>query len=416
MKRFTAPFKGPLAGLRVIEIGSDVSVAFGARLLSDLGAEVIKIEPLGGDALRKAPPFAANGESAFFAYLNRGKQIAVLDASTTAGWRLQCELSAKADLVIAEATRLKSPVGAGVDDSDWPQRPVTIAVSPHGLSGPDTERHASPFVLQHASGFAFHQASPVTNPESTPPVGCADWEGGLATGLVAAIAALWAIEGAGSVRPGPIIDLSHEDALTYLLVEPFGDWQSGVDVSARQRDPSKGLTIAGGLVWYLPCADGNIMVSPREDHQWQRWCEVMGHPEWTNDADLCGDRVVRTNRAARLQEKMAVWSVTQRTRDVVAAAQEARVACFPVSMPEDLIKNAQLHDRRFFSETQFEDGEQILMAGLPFRFVTQQGDELPRGNPVSAPAPGNDAGSVLAVLEKQNLDNWAGRSPSDKSL
>lgn len=411
MNRFTPPpFQGPLIGLKILEVGSDVAVAFGARLLSDLGAAVIKVEPPGGDALRKAPPLVEGGESAFFAYLNRGKNFVGIDAATPDGWSLQAEIAAQCDLVIGEAVALQG------DGSDWGPRPVTLAVSPHGISGPSTARVSSAFTLQHASGFAFHQASPVTDPEATPPVACADWEGGLANGLVVAIASLWAIDAAEGARPGPVVDLSHEDLLAYLLVEPFADWQAGMDVTQRRRDPAKGLTIAGGLVWYLPCADGAVMVSPREDHQWKRWCEVMGNPEWTHDASLCGDRVVRTNNAANLQALMAQWSVTQHNRDVVAAAQAARVACFPVSTPHDLLENTQLRERQFFSKIGFGNGMALPMPGLPFRFVPQKGEEMARGMEAVAPARAGDARALLDDLLRQDAYERRQRRAADGSL
>lgn len=405
MNRFIKSFKGPLADVRVVEIGSDAALAFGARLLADLGAEVIKVEPPQGDALRCAQPLTAGGESVLFAYLNYGKRIVQLDTDRSDGQALLDELLGKTDLVLAEGSQLARAEDGGATLRECAGRPVTVAVSPHGLWGPGTARHTSSFVLQHTSGFAFHQASPVTDPEATPPVSCADWEGDLAAGLMVAISSIWAIESAGAARPGPIVDMSREDALVYLLVEPFADWQAGADVSQRQRDPAKGLTIAGGLVWYLPCADGGVMVSPREDHQWQRWCEVMGLPAWTADASLCGDRVIRTNNAAKIQEKMADWSRTRSSKDVVAAAQSARVACFPVSTPRDLIENVQLRDRKFYSQLCFESGEAIPVAGLPFRFVTQQGEELARGSTVSAPTRGNSGDQVLAELNRREARN-----------
>ncbi|MCS0495678.1 CoA transferase [Ancylobacter sp. MQZ15Z-1] len=393
MNRFTPhPFRGPLAGLKVLELGSDISVAFGARLLADLGAEVIKVEPPEGDPLRREAPLTPAGESALFAYLNRGKALISLDGSIEEGWRLLDDLAGRSDLVIATAEAVR---GA---EPDWAQRPATLVISPHGLSGPSTERPSSSFVLQHASGFAFHQASPVTEPEATAPVGCADWEGDMAGGLVVAIAALWALEAGEGRRPGPLVDVSHEDLLVYMLVEPFADWQAGLDVTNRRRDPEKGLTIAGGLVWYLPCADGAVMVSPREDHQWARWCEVMGHPDWTRDESLCGDRIVRTANAARLQALMAQWSVTQANRDVVEAAKAARVACFPVSTPHDLIENVQLRARRFFDEVRFADGTVLPMPSLPFRFIDQGGEELARGGEALAPARAEDGADLFEAL------------------
>jgi crotonobetainyl-CoA:carnitine CoA-transferase CaiB-like acyl-CoA transferase len=386
------PFRGPLTGLKVLETGSAIAVAFGARLLADLGAEVIKVEPPEGDALRGEAPLTSSGESALFAYLNRGKIIVGLDAETEEGWRLLGELAGRSDLVIATDTSVRA------GKPDWPKRPATLVVSPQGIKGPSTARPSSAFTQQHASGFAFHQASPVTDPVAAPPVGCADWEGDMASGLVTAIAALWALDAAAGERPGPLIDLAQEDILVYLLVEPFADWQAGADVSNRWRDPAKGLTIAGGLVWYLPCADGAVMVSPREDHQWARWCEVMGDPDWTRDAALCGDRVVRTNGAARLQELMAQWSVNQSTHDVVEAAKQARVACFPVSKPHDLLENVQLKARQFFNEVRFADGAVLSMPSLPFRFITQLGQELPRGGAMSAPGKAENSSELVARL------------------
>ena len=382
----------PLGGLRVLELGGDASAAFAGRVLSDLGAEVIKIEALsGGDPLRRAGGDVA---AALFAYLNHGKRSVALDVASTAGSGLLRRLSARCDLILAEDGALRA-VEAASGTGGWPERPISVVVSPFGLAGEDIARPWSPFTLQHASGFGFHQASPVADPETMPPVGCADWEGSLAPGVVAAIAALWALKAAGDARPGPVIDLALQDVLTYILVEPFADWQTGADVSARRRDPAKGLTIAGGLVWLLPCRDGFVMVSPREDHQWGRWVAVMGNPAWAEDASLCGDRTVRTSNAALLQAKMAIWSTEQATQDLVERAQASRVACFPVSTPLDLLKNAQLRERDFFIAQPMEGGCTLAMPGLPFRFVAADGTELARGGSARVPALGADTTQIL---------------------
>lgn len=399
----------PLGGLRVIELGSEAPVAFAGRLLSDLGAEVIKIEaPSADDPLRQGSSGAgrAAGEAgvALFAYLNHGKRSVAIDLAASDGAALLRDLSARCDLMLAEAGPLKA-VEAAIGAPGWTLRPTSVVLSPFGILREDAGRPWSPFTLQHASGFAFHQASPVADPEVTPPVGCADWEGSLAPGIVAAIAALWALKAAGDARPGPVIDLALQDVLIYLLVEPFADWQMGSNVSQRRRDPAKGLTIAGGLVWLLPCSDGFIMVSPREDHQWDRWMAVMGNPAWADDASICGDRTVRTANAALLQGKMAAWSVEHPVKDVVERAQASRVACFPVSTPRDLIENPQLHARDYFVEQPTASGEKLAMPGLPFRFVSADGAELPRGGSARVPALGADTAQVL--------DAWLGTARSD---
>jgi crotonobetainyl-CoA:carnitine CoA-transferase CaiB-like acyl-CoA transferase len=383
----------PLAGLRCIEVGQDASAAFGARLLADLGAEVIKVEtPVTGDAMRCERPLVdgdGQSASALFAYLNHGKRSVTLDTGELTGAKLLEELLRRSDLVICGASESgEMPTAIALERFDPVTRPTLVCVSAHGLLGPRSRQPSSPFVLQHAAGFAFHQASPVSDPEATPPTGCADMEGALAIGIVVANAALWALSAVEAGAAKPFVDLSAEDVYAYLLVEPFADWCAGLPTRERKRDPAKPSMVAGGLVWLLPCADGAVMISPREDHQWARWVEVMGRPPWTTDAALCGDRTIRARNATILGRKMSEWSVQQNAHEVFAKAQAQRVACFPVSSPSDMVKNEQLVDRGFYSRLRLSSDLVIPAAGLPFKLRTTGGATLERGREVAAPALG----------------------------
>ena len=384
-------FAGPLEGLRVIELGYNSSSSYGARLLADLGAEVIKIEhPQSTDPLRLEPPFVSEtGESALFSYLNYGKRSVSLDVSSETGNKLLMKMLALADVVIcATDTRSKTPEPFNIDDLDPLTRPVVLWVSPHGRLGVRSDQPSSPFVLQYASGFAFHQATPVSDPENIPPTAGADREGALAIGLVVANAALWALSTIEQGKPKPRIDLSAEDVYAYLLIEPFADWEEGIASRQRQSDPNKPTMVAGGLVWLLHCADGAIMVSPREDHQWERWLEVMGHPQWSKDPVLCGDKHIRAEHAKEIGKKMTEWSMHQKCQDVFAMAQAQRVACFPISTAKDLIDNEQLAHRQFYSKLQLTLDRNIPVAGLSFKMRTSTGKDMVRGVNVTAPALG----------------------------
>ena len=390
----------PLSGVVCIEVGHDVSAAFGARLLVDLGADVIKLEPpVVGDAGRREPPLvsAAENASALFAYLNYGKRSVTLDTAKPAGAALLEDLLRRSDLVIC-AHDESHALPQALERCDPVTRPVVVCVSPHGLLGPRSRQPSSPFVLQHAAGFAFHQASPVRDPEATPPTAGADMEGEMAIGIVVANAALWAL---GAVEPGepkPFVDLSAEDVYAYLLVEPFADWQAGLATRERLRDPAKPSMVAGGLVWLLPCADGAVMVSPREDHQWERWVQVMGRPAWTLDAASCGDRTIRARNATLIGQKMAEWSALQKTQDVFANAQAQRVACFPVSSAKDMVTNAQLRARDFYAKLRLSPNVVVPAAGLPFEVRTTGGAMLARGREVAAPALGEGNRTILADM------------------
>lgn len=385
-----------LRGVTVVEWAVGLSAAYCGRILAELGAEVLKIEQPGtGDALRHEGPFGPDapygGDSALFAYVNAGKRSITLDPDRPTGADLLKRLTDRSQILLesGRASRSSTPwLGAGALRRENP-RLVWLSVTPDGRTGSRRERATSDLVIQHFAGWAYHQAMPVADPGRTPPVGGADREGPLAAGIAGAIAALWGLLMVQAGHAGPDIDLAVSDFYAHLLVEPVGNWSRGERRFNRLwKENSGGAEVAGGLVWILPCADGFVMVSPREQHQWQRWIEVLGGPEWSTDAALCGDREARRANGLRLQELMAEWSVNHSRREVFERAQAARVACFPISTPADLLTNAQLEHRGFFHRLPTADGTALPIPGLPFHMRTTDGAELPRKSVVRSPALG----------------------------
>lgn len=403
-------FATPLAGVHVIEWNGSMSASFCARVLSDLGADVLKLEPPGaGDPLRHQGPFAPDAaygdDAALFAYLNHGKQSVTLDPSCAAGAALLKRLVESADLLITSvhASRLAE---LGLDgDALRAIRPalVTLEVTPLGT----TQAHADPlaaftdFTLTHHAGYAFHQARPVHAPDEQPPVACADREVALATGIAAANAALWGLLEAQLHGEGRSIECAELDVIAHLLIEPVADFGRGERVFSRLREELQGTEVAGGLIWLLPCKDGFVMISPREEHQWERWVELLGSPAWSRDAALCGERAARNENWMILQDEMAKWTREHTRADIFERAQAARVACFPVSGARDLLDNAQLHARRFFDRWAGAGHSSLSMPGLPFCLRTSSGAELPRGREVSSPRLG--AGNRAVFEERLGL-------------
>ena len=378
----------PLAGVKVVEVGSSTASDFGARLLADLGAEVIKVEPPDGDVLRQEGPFLASGASALFGHLNHGKRSVILDRHSEPGAQRLTDLARRCDVLIwaMQDGRPVDACPASLLDRDAKAAPAIILLSPFGRSGARSGWAGSEYIAQYSGGYAYHQACPVSDPETTPPTGCADREAAMLTGLVVANAALWALTMPDDA-PRPVIDLSAEDVFAAMLIDPLADYHRGTQPPGRAREPGRSITIAGGLVWLLPCADGTILVSPREDHQWQRWVALMGTPAWAADAALCGSRETRTQNAPALQKLMAAWSISEKAHSVFERAQAARVACFPVSTAEDLLRNPQLAARQFFNKLS-DNGAEAIMPGLPFAMQSSGGATLPRGLIVTCAPPG----------------------------
>src|SRR5207249_11863853 len=100
-------------------------------------------------------------------------------------------------------------------------------------------------------------------------------------------------------------------------------------------------------VTLVPCSDGWVAISPREEHQWTRWLEVMGNPAWGSDPRFA-DRRNREKHFDELYPLLAEWSATRRKTEVFDAAQAKRVACYTLSDATDLLHSPQLAARGFF--------------------------------------------------------------------
>lgn len=391
-----------LDGLRVVEWSETLPAAFCTRILADLGAEVIKLErPRNGDPMRQHGPFvpgAPYGEdSAMFAYANHGKRGVTLDPTRPTGDTLLRRLLAQSHILVeSQPAELLQTFGLGCA-ALREINPALVVVSATAL-GPLSDMHASSLTVTHYSGYAFHQARPVQVPAEQPPLACADQEASLAAGVAAAAAVLWGVLAAEQGGVGPHIDCAQADVMAHLLIEPLADYGRGERDFGRLRADLRGTEIAGGLVWLLPCTDGLVMVSPREQHQWDRWMSLLGDPAWSRNAELCGSRAARTTHWARLQDKMSVWTRQHSREQVFMHAQSARVACFPVSTPRDLLENLQLRARGFFDQVLTPSGKGLAMPGLPFALRTSAGKVLQRERQVNAPALGEANAEILEGL------------------
>jgi len=372
-----------LDGVRVVEWAEGISAPFCARILADLGADVVKLErPVTGDPMRAAGPFLpgdnTSNNSALFAYLNAGKRSATLGVSAAPPGR---DLDNAGLLVESH----------GAVDPEALQREypglIVLSVTPFGRTGPLRGTPSSDLTLQHRAGWAHAMARPVDEPEALAPRGGADHEAPLAVGLAAAMAAIWGLLVVQAGGAPPCIDLASYDFYAQLGFADLADWSAGERAFGRLRVRRDGTEAAGGLTWILPCATGWVMVSPREQHQWDKWIALLGSPSWSADAALCGTRVVRRVNFFPLQEKMAAWSRQYPPAEVARRAQEVGVACFPVSTPGELLENAQLLHRGFFDRLRTASGD-VPMPGLPFRMAASGGEALARERALRSPTLG----------------------------
>jgi crotonobetainyl-CoA:carnitine CoA-transferase CaiB-like acyl-CoA transferase len=379
-----------LESVNVVEWSNDIASQFSARLLGDLGANVIKFEPIGGDAIRRRAPFWSGSKSdsnasVLFDFLNAGKRCRQIDPGCAEDVEAVKQAIGKAAIFVqSNFDSAFAATGLTVASlrEQFPQL-VVLSITPFGLGIEPSE--APDFILQHHAGLAHATARPVSDPEAQPPLVGADHEGPLAVGVSGALSAVWGLLVADSGEKAPEIDLATQDVYAQVLIDDFVQWGDGKRHFSRDRKDSPSIAPAGGISWLLPASDGFIMVSPREEHQWQRWMAVLGQPEWAQDAELCGSVAVRKENWSRLRELMAEWSKQLPAGELAAKAQQEKVACFPVSTPAELLRNAQLHARRFFDFLVGPADEQIRIPGLPFLVTDTSGRQLERERVLSVP-------------------------------
>jgi crotonobetainyl-CoA:carnitine CoA-transferase CaiB-like acyl-CoA transferase len=326
----------PLAGLRVLDLAEGVAGPYAAKLLGDLGADVIRPEE----------PAAAH--ASIERYVNHGKRRV---AASSREARL--ELAQTVDVVIDsgqygfETLRETKPTL------------VVVSVTPFGRSGPRATWRGNDLIAFHSSGFAFGFPALEVAAPNLPPLNAPTHAAELLAGQVAASAALHGVLAVQRTGLGSRLDVSIQEAVAAANNAQFN--------RVRQRGPVRRTFSeqpSNSVVALLPCADGWVAISPREEHQWTRWLEVMGRPAWSADPRF-RDRVARDRNWSELYPLLAEWSRTRPKAAVFEAAQAQRVACQPLGTATDLLASAQLAARKFFVEV---DG--AVLPGRPYALST----------------------------------------------
>jgi crotonobetainyl-CoA:carnitine CoA-transferase CaiB-like acyl-CoA transferase len=264
---------GPLAGLHVVELASEISGPYAAKLFVDLGAEVTKIEPPGGDPLRRWGPFPGGAadpqRSGLFEYLNAGKRCATLDLTAPDHLPAARELIARAHVLVEDfAPGTLEGWGLGTDDlRRLNPNLVLLRISHFGQTGPWRHRPATPLTLQAASGWISAR-----DPER-PPVQVGARISEYVAGAYAALGALTALRlrPAGGVRE---VDVSRLETLLSTLPYPM------LMAERMQRLGLPANLRSAPMLGVVPAADGWVGINCLTGQHWLDVCAMLGLPEY----------------------------------------------------------------------------------------------------------------------------------------
>ena len=389
-----------LDGIRVLDLTRIVAGPFATAILSDLGADVIKVErPRTGDDYRYGP--SRPGETSLsFQNTNRGKRSITLDVSQPEGRELFLRLVERVDAVTENfrAGWLAShALGAEVLLARNP-RLVVAALSGFGQTGPRAGEASYDIVAQAAGGLLA-----ITGPEGGPPVraggALADFVGGLylALGLVAAL-----VERARTGK-GRALDLSNQDAI-FAITDSAATIAAALGVRAERVGNQHPFTAPYDA---FETKDGFVAIGTASNKLFRGLSEAIGRPELARDERYKSHRG-RALRRHELNALVAAW-VRERSCDEVLKVLGpggARLPCARVMRPDELLQDPQLEARGMIERHPHPLLGEIVFHGNPLRFAGAE----PRARAL-APALGEDNAAIYGELglEPQELARLAER-------
>jgi len=359
---------GLLSGITVVECGGGVAAAFATKLMADLGADVIKVEPPEGDSARRYGPFPGNQpdpeKSGLFIYLNANKRGVTLDLATEKDRDALHSLLANADLLVhnvmpsrRDAIGLSSAKLA----SEFPQL-VIAAISPFGDTGPYRNWNAYELNVVNAGGWAFLSPGASEFPD-LPPLKAFGHQGDYQGGLHACLAGLAAYFHRLDSGKGQVVEVSQQECIAAMLEMNLMHYT----YAGRETSRLGTRLIAPWKI--MGTTDGNILTVCVEEDQWRRLVEFMGDPEWAHE-EIFQDRLARGRNADALYLLMQEWISGWKTQELYHEAQRRRIPFAPINNMKDLYTNAHLAEREFFVELNQPGVGKIKMPAAPSKYAS----------------------------------------------
>ena len=354
--------------LKLVELGRGIAASFCAKLFADLGADVIKVEPPDGDALRQRGPFpndeADPERSGLFAYVNTNKLGVTLDVESRRGREIFAELLLTADILIEQ----NSPAWMAAAELDYGHlhaaHPSLImtSITPFGQDGPWRDYLGNDFIVQHTGGIAFSNGVRARDLEAEPPIVIPGYMGEFAGGMAAAAATMCALVGQADGE-GEHVDIALQEVLAmHLQVDVARVSYTGI---APSRSASAIPSVP--YVGQQPAADGYIDYVVRTEEQWRNLLTVFGNPEWSEN-ELFADMRGRSEHWDALEPLIRQETQRYPKEQLFRDSQARGVSAAAVNTVADAAEAAHFHDRGSFAEFDHPALGRVRCPGAPIRF------------------------------------------------
>jgi crotonobetainyl-CoA:carnitine CoA-transferase CaiB-like acyl-CoA transferase len=357
-----------LEGVRVLEYCSTSTGPYCTKLMADLGAEVIHVEPpKTGDDVRRSPPFPGDvphpEKSGLFLFLNTNKLGITLNPRLPQGKEIFQKLAREADVLVEDwPPGHTEELGLGYDDLKKLHPGLIVAsITPFGRSGPYKDYRAYPLNIAHVSGQGYVLPMPSPHLERAPTMiggNCTEYDPGNA----AAVAILAALYSRGITGKGQLVEVSKQEAVLSMQRVEAVIVANGGEVSTREGWKTERLVTV-----MFPCKDGHVvMVTPLE-HQWEALMKLIGNTEWFETKSSLPPRVRAENPQAMI-ERIGSWMEQHTREEICSRAQALSCPIAPINSSEDVVNSEQTTARGIFVDMEHPEAGRMRIPSAPYHF------------------------------------------------
>ncbi len=387
--------KGPLVGLRVLELGNFIAGPFAGQLLGDYGAEVIKVETPGeGDPMRTWG-ITHEGQGLWWPAIARNKRSVAIDMRRPAGRELVRRLAAQVDVVL-ENFRPGRLDEWGLGYKELRARNpgiIAVHVSGFGQTGP-----RAPDAGFGSIGEAMGGIRATTGEPGRPPARCGISLGDALAGLFAVVGTLAALAERNASGQGQEVDVAIYEAVAALMESTLADFEVGGVTRRRTGGVLPGVAPSNAY----PTADGSdVLIAGNADSVFVRLCGAMGLPELARDPRFV-DHSARGRNMDQLDALIADWTRTQMTDALLALLSSSGVPAGRVYTPADMVTDPHYAARTMVVRAASRAGYEVPMPGVVPKF-----SRTPGGIADVGPGLGEHTQLVLRELAGVEDAEWA---------
>jgi CoA:oxalate CoA-transferase len=383
---------GPLEGIRVLDLGRYQAGPRCALMFARMGAEVIKVENIGGDESRQNGP-RVRGQSAYWVQYNSGKKSLSINMRSEKGKEVLRELVKVSDVLLQNFRPGTIDImGFGYDVlKELNPKIIMINVSAYGQYGPNSEKVGFDPIGQAMGGLMS-----LTGYEGLPPIKTYFPLIDRITALHACIGALAALREREISGVGQSLEVCLADTGFTVNEIPISAYLGDGQLTER---PSQGggSGIVGGM---YETADGYMILAAGNDAMWIRMSEALEKPEWATD-ERFKTRSQRQENGHLLEDEMSAWFKERKTKYIIDYLSSFSIPCAPVNTTEQAAKEPQLHERGILEEVPDPVAGTMWVTGKMIKF-----DRTPMVVG-SAPTVGQHTKEILQELLTYSEDDVA---------